>query len=136
MMDLSREEVTIMSELSIGVAMAVTISVWALIVPRRTRVSAISDLSLLFFSPLLLKEISSSSLHFSHNCFSLQLTDPDLAALASIRRSDLSKSEKTSVGFLRPKFMFPNLGDFAGAGILKNPLVLLRQSLCCLRFLV
>lgn len=46
MMDLSREEVTIMSELSIGVAMAVTISVWALIVPRRTRVSAIFELSL------------------------------------------------------------------------------------------
>lgn len=52
MMDLSREEVTIMSELSIGVAMAVTISVWALIVPRRTRVSAIFELSLSLSSPL------------------------------------------------------------------------------------
>lgn len=36
MMDLSLEEVTIISELSIGVAMAVTQSVWALMVPRRT----------------------------------------------------------------------------------------------------
>ncbi|OMO70045.1 hypothetical protein CCACVL1_19128 [Corchorus capsularis] len=40
MIDLSREEVTIMSELSIGVAMAVTMSVWALMVPRRTNASA------------------------------------------------------------------------------------------------
>lgn len=39
MMDLSREAVTIMSELSIGVAMAVTQSVWARIVPRRTSCS-------------------------------------------------------------------------------------------------
>lgn len=38
---MSREDVTIMSELSIGVAIAVTQSVWALIVPRRTRDSAI-----------------------------------------------------------------------------------------------
>lgn len=42
MIDLSREEVTIMSELSIGVAIAVTQSVWALIVPRSTNESAIS----------------------------------------------------------------------------------------------
>lgn len=39
MMDLSREEVTIMSELSIGAAMAVTQSVWARMVPRRTSCS-------------------------------------------------------------------------------------------------
>ena len=36
MMDLSRDAVTIMSELSMGVAIAVTMSVWALIVPRGT----------------------------------------------------------------------------------------------------
>ena len=40
MMDLSREEVTMMSELSIGVAMAVTMSVWARIVPFSTSPSA------------------------------------------------------------------------------------------------
>lgn len=43
MMDLSRDAVTIMSELSMGVAMAVTTSVWARMVPRRTRPSAILD---------------------------------------------------------------------------------------------
>ena len=41
MMDLSREAETMMSLLSIGVAMAVTMSVWALMVPRRTSPSAI-----------------------------------------------------------------------------------------------
>lgn len=39
MMDLSREALTIISELSIGMAMAVTMSVCALMVPRRTRFS-------------------------------------------------------------------------------------------------
>ena len=41
MMDLSRDDVTMMSELSIGVAMAVTMSVWARIVPLSTSPSAI-----------------------------------------------------------------------------------------------
>lgn len=44
MMDLSREAVTIISELSMGVATAVTMSVWARMVPRRTRPSAIVGL--------------------------------------------------------------------------------------------
>ena len=42
MMDLSREAVTMMSLLSMGVAMAVTMSVCALMVPRRTSPSAMA----------------------------------------------------------------------------------------------
>lgn len=42
MIDLSRDEVTIMSELSIGVAIAVTQSVWARRVPLSVSDSAIS----------------------------------------------------------------------------------------------
>nr|GFC28349.1 hypothetical protein CCACVL1_19128 [Tanacetum cinerariifolium] len=38
--DLSRDDVTMVSELSIGHAIAVTQSVWARIVPRRTSESA------------------------------------------------------------------------------------------------
>ncbi|ONK68104.1 uncharacterized protein A4U43_C05F7490 [Asparagus officinalis] len=41
--DLSREDVTIMSVLSIGVAMAVTMSVWPFITPLRFRVSAMAE---------------------------------------------------------------------------------------------
>ncbi|KAK8485935.1 hypothetical protein V6N11_063549 [Hibiscus sabdariffa] len=39
MMDLSREEVTVMSEFSMGTAMVVTMSMWARMVPRRTTAS-------------------------------------------------------------------------------------------------
>ena len=40
--DLSREEETMVSELSIGVAIAVTASVWPLSTPLRTRTSAMA----------------------------------------------------------------------------------------------
>ena len=50
MMDLSREAVTMMSLLSMGVAMAVTMSVCALMVPRRTSPSAMAVAVAVFLS--------------------------------------------------------------------------------------